>query len=212
MTKHVFIGQEYHIFEDLIECIVFNTTKQYLIFDDSNKLVMIKTLHAHDVETSSLTIGKLYEFINGVPEPFYNYFQKYYPELNIKNFSLQLNDDELKEFINTYILIINIDEFSSLCNNMFTEKIENIKQKCLNDIGITEEDKLNNIKNFEKYANAYNDTIIQEVVHEFNNKYDEECYEYDILKKIQIFKKEYISKTLKELTQKYLNKSYYNSN
>ncbi len=204
MTKHVFIGQEYFNHEDLIDSIIHNTTRQYLIFDDSNNLIMIKTLHALDDETSLMTIGKVYNFINGVPEPFYNYFQKYYPDANIKNFSLQLNDEELNEFINTYIFIINIEEFTPLCINEYTEKLEKIKQNCLNDIDIKKEDQLNNIKIFEIYANEYKKSILKELQQVFNNKYEENAYEDYIFDEIKHFQKEYISKIIKGLVEKYL--------
>ncbi len=110
MSIHVFIGEPYHTISDLIEYVLYDTIKQHLVFDKDNRLKYIKKLNAHTDEIAQLTINNIYEFKNGLPMPFYNYFSKYYDNIG---YSLILDDNQLDEMIIISELIINITDFES---------------------------------------------------------------------------------------------------
>ena len=174
MIKHVFIGDLYYNDEDMIEYIMFNTIKQHFIFDENNKLLQIKKLNSLDDDNiSEMTIGQIYEFKNGFPLPFYNYYKDYKCCcINLSNEQL----DELKHYTNLIHIISDYDMFDKfLYKKTIKDILTNIKsEEIIKNIKTLYD---NFITNFNKTINKdqYKQDYINDILQEIKNKYKTLC-------------------------------------
>lgn len=198
MVKHVFIGEPYYSLLDIIEYIIYGTIKQHLIFDEDNKLLFIKKLNAQTDEIAQLTVNKTYEFKDGVPLPFYDYYSMYYDN---SNYSLILNDKELDELMIIGELIINISDFES---NQFVHNdlLEKYKSRLIGD-------NVNNDiwKHFENFAMEYNEISKLNNIPNSNatspNTTDEQFYFEKLHEDYSELKNNHINMILKMLEEKF---------
>ena len=198
MVQHVFIGEPYYSLIDTIEFIIYGTIKQHLIFDEDNKLLYIKKLNAPNDEVAQLTINNIYEFKNGVPLPFYNYFNMYYDNLN---YSLILNDKELDELMIIGDLINNISDFES------NQYVHNDLLQKYKTILIGHNINKDILVHFEDFATEYNEiSKIYDTPNSNNvspNTTDEQFYVEKLDEEYSKIKNKHINNILKKLEHKF---------
>jgi hypothetical protein len=111
MYKHVCIAYPYDTKEYLIRNIgVKNDKYNHLIFDN-NKLIKIINVYPFSDDIIKMKEGNEYEFINGLPKPFYDFFNKYY-QSEVTIYSLNLTSPELEDIILTNKLIDEIINYN----------------------------------------------------------------------------------------------------
>jgi hypothetical protein len=104
MFKHVCIGKPYDTKESLIRNIGNKKEKYNHLIFDNKKLIKIIDICPYSEDIIKMSEGNEYNFINDIPKPFYDFFQKYYEsEVNIYNISL--TSEELEDILLTNKLV-----------------------------------------------------------------------------------------------------------
>lgn len=100
--KNIFISRPFDNTNDLIRNIGENMN-HHLVFRN-NTLEKIINVHPYSDEILEMKEGNTYEFINGFPKPFYDFYNKYYKnETNI--YAIYLSDEELNNILNVNTLV-----------------------------------------------------------------------------------------------------------
>ena len=113
--KNIFISRPFDNTNDLIRNIGENMN-HHLVFKN-NTLIKIINIHPYSNDILEMKEGDTYEFINGFPKPFYDFYNKYYnDETNI--YAIYLSEEELGNilYINNLIDAI-IDNTNTLSND-----------------------------------------------------------------------------------------------
>ena len=187
--KHFFMSNNYDDFSDFIENIIFNKNNHYLVFDDNNILNRINCLYGINDEIATITIGKQYEFINNIPEPYYNYIFTYQNDYILLDNNQYIFLNSIGETIN------NIYTFEADKHN-FNKIVEDIKLSYLKD------NKQYCWKLFENYAQDYF-KIINVNEPKIYNKYDEDYHYEEIYDKIYDLQKLHKNNIMNEVVNKY---------
>lgn len=90
--KNIFISRPFDNTNDLIRNIGENMN-HHLVFKN-NTLIKIINIHPYSNDILQMKEGDTYDFINGFPKPFYDFYNKYYnDETNI--YAIYLSEEEL---------------------------------------------------------------------------------------------------------------------
>jgi hypothetical protein len=121
MLKHIYIAQPYDSKESLITYINNNHQDKYnhLIFDDNNRLVKVVKMNPYSNDIANMSLGNVYNFKGGFPEPYYNFFHNYFDDVNI--YSIVLDNNQIKDLKLANKLVNMINNFDNLNNNLITE-------------------------------------------------------------------------------------------
>ncbi len=121
MLKHIYIAQPYDTKESLITYINNNHQDKYnhLIFDDNNRLVKVVKMNPYSNDIANMSLGNVYNFKGGFPEPYYNFFHNYFDDVNI--YSIVLDNNQINDLKSANKLVEMIGNFDNLNNNLITE-------------------------------------------------------------------------------------------
>ncbi len=131
---NIFISRPFDNTNDLIRNIG-EKMNHHLIFRN-NTLIKIMNVHPYSDEILKMKEGNTYEFINGFPKPFYDFYNKYYNnETNI--YALYLSEEELNNilYINNLVDIIynntNPESYDNIYNNFINNynSLDNTNEK-----------------------------------------------------------------------------------
>lgn len=115
--KNIFISRPFDNTSDLIRNIGENMN-HHLVFKN-NTLVKIVNIHLYSNDILEMKEGNQYEFINGFPKPFYDFYNKYYND-ETKIYAIYLSDEELKKVLDVNNLV------NTIYNNNDTHKFNYI--------------------------------------------------------------------------------------
>ncbi len=165
MLKHIYIGQPYDSKEALLTYIS-NKISQYqynhLIFDGDNRLVEIVRMNPYSNEIANMSLGNVYNFKCGFPEPYYNFFYNYFDDVNI--YSIVLDNNQINDLKLANKLIELIDNFDNLNHNLNHNLNNHLK-----DLS-------------EEYIKIYNDFVDKYM--EYNNDFELNKFKINFIKQI----------------------------
>jgi hypothetical protein len=98
LLKHIFIAAPYSSMIDIIRQIGEKSIS-HLIFNNTQLHKIVK-IYPYSDDIQKMTVNTHYNFINGFPKPFYDFFNKYYVNIeNTKIYSISLTQEQLDDVI-----------------------------------------------------------------------------------------------------------------
>ncbi len=98
LLKHIFIAAPYSSMIDIIRQIGEKSIS-HLIFNNTQLHKIVK-IYPYSDDIQKMTVNTHYNFINGFPKPFYDFFNKYYINTeNTKIYSISLTQEQLDDII-----------------------------------------------------------------------------------------------------------------